>query len=325
MTPQVWIPLIAQGFVPPLWMAWILVGPKPDRAGWLTHVLALGALLLATGLAGLWLALPLGVLWIWAALWVVTAFVGWKRVGTASRTWPPRTWAARIGVYARAALAVVLLAGAGRALAGRIPIDEPRVVELSFPLSTGVFLVANGGANTTVNAHVHTLDPTPRYRQYRGQSYAVDLVAVGAWGSRLEGLQPADPQSYAIFGTPVVAPCSGVVVRARDDLADLPVPERDREHMAGNHVILRCDDAWIVLGHLMEGSVLVEPGAEVSVGSQIARVGNNGNTDEPHLHIHAQTPGTAAEPLSGEPLPMRIDGRWLVRNQRVTVPDSPAP
>ncbi len=325
MTPQVWIPLIVQGLVPPLWMAWTLVGPRPTRVGWLTHVLALGALLLATGLAGLWLALPLGLLWIWAALWVVTAVVGWRRIGPESRTWPSRTWATRIGVYARAALAVVLLAGAGRALAGRIPIDEPRVVELSFPLSTGVFLVANGGANTTVNAHVHTLDPTPRYRQYRGQSYAVDLVAVGGWGSRLEGLQPADPASYAIFGTPVVAPCSGVVVRARDDLADLPVPERDREHMAGNHVILRCDDAWIVLGHLMEGSVLVEPGAEVRVGSEIARVGNNGNTDEPHLHIHAQTPGTAAEPLSGEPLPMRIDGRWLVRNQRVAVPVPPAP
>lgn len=314
MTPQVWIPLIVQGLVPPLWMAWILAGPRLSRAGWLTHVLALGALLLATGLAGLWLALPLGLLWVWAALWAVTAIAGWFRIQPA-----PRTWLSRMGVYARAALAVLLLAAAGRALAGRIPIDEPRVVELSFPLSAGVFLVANGGANTTVNAHVHTLDANPRYRPYRGQSYAVDLVAVGAWGSRLAGIQPADPESYAIFGTPVVAPCSGVVVTARDDLADLPVPERDREHMAGNHVILGCDDTWILLGHLMEGSVLVASGADVRVGSEIARVGNNGNTDEPHLHIHAQTPGTAAEPLSGEPLPMRIDGRWLVRNQRVAV------
>jgi murein DD-endopeptidase MepM/ murein hydrolase activator NlpD len=315
MTPQVWIPLIAQGLVPPLWMAWILAGPRPTRAGWLTHVLALGALLLTAGLAGLWLALPLGLLWVWAPLWAVTAIVGWLRIRPV-----PRTLLSRFGIYTRAALAIVLLAGAARALTGRVPIEEPRVVELSFPLGAGVFLVANGGAKATVNAHVHTLDPDPRYRPYRGQSYAVDFVAVGVWGSRLEGIHPADPASYAIFGTPVLAPCSGVVVAVRDDLPDLPVPERDREHMAGNHVILECHDAWVVLAHLKERTVLVAPGDSVRVGSALARVGNNGNTDEPHLHIHAQTPGTADEPLSGEPLPMRLDGRWLVRNQRVAVP-----
>lgn len=315
MTLQVLIPLTVQGLVPPLWMVWMLAGPRPTRAGWLTHVLALGAFVLATGLAGLWLALPLGLLWVWGPLWAVTAVVGWFRIRPATKT-----LMSRVGTYTRAVLAVLLLAGAGWALTGRFAVEEPRVVELAFPLGAGVFLVANGGANTTVNAHVRTLDPDPRYRPFRGQSYAVDFVAVGRWGSRLAGIQPADPASYAIFGTPVVAPCSGVVVATRDDLPELPIPERDREHMAGNHVIIECHDAWIVLAHLMEGSVMASPGAEVRVGSEVARVGNNGNTDEPHLHIHAQTPGTAAEPLSGEPLPMRLDGRWLVRNQRVVVP-----
>jgi hypothetical protein len=119
------------------------------------------------------------------------------------------------------------------------------------------------------------------------------------------------------------------VVVAVDGLPDLPVPERDREHMAGNHVIVSCDlsarpagegapEVWVVLGHLRQGSVRVSPGDVVAVGDPLGRVGNSGNTDEPHLHIHAQTPGTTAAPLSGEPLPMLIDGAWLARNQRIT-------
>lgn len=46
-------------------------------------------------------------------------------------------------------------------------------------------------------------------------------------------------------------------------------------------------------------------------------VGNSGNTGEPHLHIHAQRPGSAIAPLSGEPVPVRFGGRYLVRNDRV--------
>jgi hypothetical protein len=35
-----------------------------------------------------------------------------------------------------------------------------------------------------------------------------------------------------------------------------------------------------------------------------------------HLHIHAQTPGIAAAPFSGRPLPILLEGRWPVRNDR---------
>ncbi len=38
---------------------------------------------------------------------------------------------------------------------------------------------------------------------------------------------------------------------------------------------------------------------------------------EPHLHIHAQRPGSTIAPLSGEPVPTRFGGRYLVRNDRV--------
>ena len=43
-------------------------------------------------------------------------------------------------------------------------------------------------------------------------------------------------------------------------------------------------------------------------------------TDKRYLHIHAQQRGTVAEPLPGNSLPMRFDGRFLVRIDRVVTP-----
>ena len=86
----------------------------------------------------------------------------------------------------------------------------------------------------------------------------------------------------------------------------------------GNHVLLRCKDADVLMGHFKPGSLKVAVGQQVTVSQLIANVGNSGNTGEPHLHVHAQQAGTAAAPFSGEPLPVRFDGRFLVRNDRVS-------
>jgi hypothetical protein len=58
-------------------------------------------------------------------------------------------------------------------------------------------------------------------------------------------------------------------------------------------------------------------GDVLAVGQQVGEVGNSGESSEPHLHIHAQRTGTGGELFSGVPRPMRLDGRCLVRNDRV--------
>jgi murein DD-endopeptidase MepM/ murein hydrolase activator NlpD len=73
------------------------------------------------------------------------------------------------------------------------------------------------------------------------------------------------------------------------------------------------------MAHLQRNSVRVRTGDVMAVGDTVARVGNSGNTDEPHLHIHAQLPGTAGEPFNGDPVPIRFDGRYLARNDRFSV------
>jgi murein DD-endopeptidase MepM/ murein hydrolase activator NlpD len=65
------------------------------------------------------------------------------------------------------------------------------------------------------------------------------------------------------------------------------------------------------------GSVRVHPGDYVTTRTLIGEVGNSGNSDEPHLHVHAQRPGYLWDPFVGDPLPIRLDGRYLVRNDRV--------
>jgi hypothetical protein len=186
------------------------------------------------------------------------------------------------------------------------------IVDFSSPLGPGTYLVANGGSAPSVNAHAAFLDQrVAEHKPYWGTGHGIDVVAIDRWGLRADGLLPADPRRYLIFGRPVVAPCAGDVMIAVDGLPDMLVPRVDKVHLAGNHVILRCSGVDILLGHFGNGTVVVRRGQQLATGDTIAAVGNSGNTSEPHLHIHAQLPGTADAPFSGAPIPIRIDGRYL--------------
>ena len=232
----------------------------------------------------------------------------------------PVTW----GVWVVAGLFVALgMASAyGTVIALRSRTVPPvRAVKLAFPLEAGVYLVVNGGSDISTNAHLATLDGgVARFREWRGQSYGVDIVEVDALGLRARGVQPADPTAYRIHGVRVLAPCAGQVALAVDGLPDMRVPEVDRDHLAGNPVMLRCAEADVLLGHLRPGSVKVRAGATVAVGDWLGSVGNSGNTGEPHLHVHAQSPGPAGAPLGGDPLPILFQGRFPVRGDHIERP-----
>ena len=73
------------------------------------------------------------------------------------------------------------------------------------------------------------------------------------------------------------------------------------------------DRARRALAHMKQFSVLVSAGDTVTAGEPLGRVGNSGNTSEPHLHIHAERGGEAGRLLNGEAVPMTFDGQYLVR------------
>jgi murein DD-endopeptidase MepM/ murein hydrolase activator NlpD len=68
------------------------------------------------------------------------------------------------------------------------------------------------------------------------------------------------------------------------------------------------------MAHLQRGSVTVRSGEPVKLREAIAKIGNSGNTSEPHLHIHARRENTDKSSLDGEGIPITFNNRFLVRN-----------
>lgn len=206
-------------------------------------------------------------------------------------------------------LVATLFAGfAGYAVSGTLP-GRARV-ELAFPLQGGVAYVGQGGANPLLNYH----------NTIRAQAFALDILALNAAGRHASGLAPSELDRYTVFRWDVHSPCTGTVVEAHDGLDDLIPPATDTTNRAGNHVVVRCVDTQpevdVLLAHLNRGSVAVEPGAEVAAGQVVGKVGNTGNTSEPHLHVHAVRTGSGTA-LDGEGVPISFNGRFLVRNDLV--------
>lgn len=172
-------------------------------------------------------------------------------------------------------------------------------------------MIGHGGSSTAVNYH----------HDHAPQAYALDILRINPLGFRALGLMPDEPARYKIYGDTVASPCDGRVAWVRDGLADSRGPQREREAPAGNAVALECQGASVLMAHFARGSIAVQEGEHVATGEPLGRVGNSGNTSEPHLHIHA-TLGRFEREFEGEKakksgVPIRFDGRWLVRGDLV--------
>ncbi|WP_290648958.1 M23 family metallopeptidase [Aquisalimonas sp.] len=300
-------------------IVWLALVPASNVAGFTLQVAGTGAFLFALARVAQW-AVPVWWLpWVYGGLWLLALLACLIGKGFGGLPLLP----AGLWGWSGLALSLVLLGTGGwygaQAVAGQSP-PPVEVVEIANPLGPGNYLVGHGGSNALVNGHMRTLDTSvERFRPWRGQSYAVDFFGLGPWGLRARGWRPADPADYAIFGAELRAPCEGMVVTAEGDMPDFEVPNEDPVNRLGNHVILRCGEVEIVLAHMRRGSVAVVPGERVAEGDRLGEVGNSGASTEPHLHIHAQRPAPdGAPPISGEPLALRIEGRFLVRGDRLT-------
>lgn len=290
--------------IPGLLIAGVWRARHPARIEWALGAAVAAAYLLYVVLAGRWDWFGYGLRMLLPALLVVALVRGGRRVR--HRPWTRRLRARDLpGLLVMVGLLGLFVYADVRALGGR---SHPgQAVPLAFPLRQGVYYVGGGGADRVINNH----------QAYPPQAYALDVVRLNGFGMRARGFQPRALERYTIFGDTVFAPCTGRVARAQDGLPDLPIGRRDPEHLAGNHLVLRCGDAKVLLAHLLRGSVRVRTGTPVQQGQPLGRVGNSGNTSEPHLHIHTERGGSPAGILDGTGTPMRFDGRFLVRNSLV--------
>lgn len=310
--------IVTQIVLPLALIAWFAIAPPRNLLGISLQAVVTAIALLAIARMGVWVLPPWWTPYLYGLLFVLALGIGLRRHKPLRKL--PSSWWGWITIIGFVAFGVFAGNEAAQSWAGQFP-PPISAVDLVFPLRGGHYLIVNGGSNTQINAHVKTLDESiPRFRAYRGQSYGVDIIQINPFGLRAKGIVPSDPAAYQIYGEPVLAPCSGAIVQATGGLPDMTIPEIDAVNRAGNHVILRCGDTDILLAHFRPQSLSVQPGMEVQVGDRIAEVGNSGASDEPHLHISAQRPGSPVQPFSGDPLPMRFDGRYLIRGDRVTLP-----
>ncbi len=188
-----------------------------------------------------------------------------------------------------------------------------RPLDLAYPFR-GRWLVQNSPANrvpshgTRLFASAHAIDFVPV--DGRGRSARLSLDSI---------FRPEPPELFPGFGRRVTAPAAGLVVAAHDTEPDhesfrgIPsiryaLTQRQRvstgwRALAGNHVIIQVSSrAFVALCHLQHRTVHVSVGQSVTVGDQLGRCGNSGNSTEPHVHVQAmdgEDPGHAnAVPLS---------------------------
>ena len=179
------------------------------------------------------------------------------------------------------------------------PLPFPASLESTQPSATVrlpanvPLIVAWGGDTKETNYHVIAPD----------QRWAYDLlVAPAAHGSdKLD--------DYGCYGVPVVAPASGLIVKAHDGEPDaVPgVVSNNFTAPTGNHVVIQLPETgtYLVIAHLKPGSVTVKTGDTVTEGQVIGACGNSGNTSEPHIHIHHQRQDPNVFPLNfAEGLPL---------------------
>jgi len=285
--------------------------PGTSRLALVLRTAALLTLLNYAALAGIWLFPPWWTPYLLMIFTVFGTIFHWPRTKARGRRWLQIT---------EPILAILIGIGGSFAL---LPVYEGRnipagAIDLAMPIGPGHYLVTSGGATPAINAHMPLLN-IARAQAFRGQAYALDIIGIDGFGRRTDGISPVDPTVYFIYGAPVLAPCDGTVANVVSGVADMPVPQMDRENMTGNSVMLSCGAYHVLLAHLAPGSIPVSQGDAVETGTLVGRVGNSGNTGEPHLHIHVQQGMPPEAPVGGEPAWFTINGKFFVRNDRFVV------
>lgn len=129
------------------------------------------------------------------------------------------------------------------------------------------------------------------------QRYAHDIGVRDSGGNTHAPFPPGGfkiVQAYYAWGQQVVAMAGGKVLEVVNDIGDNPlagVIDFPAGQGAGNRVIIdHLNGEYSIYAHLMKDSIPGEifVGATVTQGQLLGKVGNSGNTTEPHLHFTLQ-------------------------------------
>jgi hypothetical protein len=173
-----------------------------------------------------------------------------------------------------------------------VSMQSPVVVEP--PLRGTGWLAGDSVHNGPDAAHRRTifvLDGRP----WLAQRYAIDWVKVRSVGGKITTCSGDESvnTSYFCYNASVYAVAPGKIVAVLDGIPE-NVPHAGKlaiglnaHNVAGNHVVEDLGGGrYALYAHLRPGSLTVKAGDRISAGQVLGKVGNSGNSTEPHLHMH---------------------------------------
>lgn len=155
--------------------------------------------------------------------------------------------------------------------------------------------------------------------------HALDFIVIKQ-GKSFAG-QGQHLEDFYAYNLPVLSPAFGQVWRVVNDVPDNTPGRVNVAANWGNFVTIKlADGKFVLLAHLVPGSVAVLPGAWVKPGDVVGKCGNSGRSPQPHIHLHVQTgdePGSATTPFHLASV-MVADHKQAARYELAVVPKEQA-
>ena len=289
----------------------IAISRSASRSEAVLRLCGAWSLMIGLILTGVWISPPPIAPWVYCVLLVLASGLHMLRSAGSERLRLLRL--SHIPTFVSISLGALFL---WQGLSGRLQPDI-EVIDLAAPMQqAGGICVLSGGNSVALNAHFLTAGSPLGLKEI----HSVDFIKVRSGGFRTRSWQvapqPKDLGEYLVYDEPVFAPCDGSILEMNNDHPDHPAGGEYRDTSGVNFVTLRCDKVDIILAHLKRGSIEVSIGQTLTTGDFIGTVGNSGNTEEPHLHIQAQTvlPPESSD-IYPRPIAMTFNGRYLSRGE----------
>jgi hypothetical protein len=230
---------------------------------------------------------------------------------------------------------------------GRVPGELSH--RLAFALPDGAELTVSGAGTTVSRRAALRIGPPLRGERLVAiiahtpvsidgqisfsQRYAIDFVRLNEAGDDVFTGDPQRNDSYAIYGSEVIAVADGTIAVTRDDLPENTPPAEPPfttfDVAAGNRVVQDIGGGrYALYAHLQPGSLRVRAGERVRRGQVLGLVGNTGISSGPHLHFQVMDGPGGPSALDANGLPyvfhrFGLDGNIADFTAPVIVPAAP--
>jgi Peptidase family M23 len=211
----------------------------------------------------------------------------------------------RIAYTLKAGSELALFVGSLEVDAPEVAIDRQPAIVIRPPVKGNGWLATS--ACCKPNVHRDERIAINGVRIETGETFAVDLARVK--NDRLFDGDGKRVEQYYGFGEDVLAVADGTVVSIHDGVPDqtpfvFMVPQSKSDYGGNNLILQIAPDVFAWYAHLRQGSIAVKVGDAVKAGTPIAKLGNTGPSEGPHLHLGLIN---KPDPIAGRSLPFVFD------------------